>query len=96
MATHAAAADSSGFDEYTGEALHWNLISTWDNEKAKEGRAYKATLDFLPTVDHVGDGLGEANFKICGYRTNDAKGAMGYDEFIAFCRMVVAHSEGKR
>lgn len=96
MAIHAAVTDSGGFDEYTGEALHWTLISTWDNERAKEGRAYKATLDLLPTVDHVGDGLGEANFKICGYRTNDAKGAMGQEEFIAFCRLVVAHFERRR
>lgn len=95
-AIHAAVTESNGFDEYTGEGLHWNLISTWDNEKAKQGRAYKATLDFLPTVDHVGDRLGEANFKICGYRTNDSKGAMCYEEFVEFCRLVVSHSERSR
>lgn len=94
MAIHAAATDSRGFDEYTGEALDWHLISTYDNEKSKQHRRkYKATLDLLPTVDHVGDGLGEANFKICGWRTNDAKGAMTLPEFVAFCRLVVAHSE---
>jgi hypothetical protein len=95
IAIHEAVSDSRGVDEYTGEPLHWNLISTWDNEKAKEGRKYKAALNFLPTVDHVGDGLGEANFKICGWRTNDAKGQMERDEFIDFCRLVVAHSEPK-
>jgi hypothetical protein len=94
MAIHAATADSGGFDEYTGEPLRWDLISTYDNEKSKlDRRTYKATLDLLPTVDHVGDGLGEANFKICGWRTNDAKGAMSHDDFIALCRLVVAHAE---
>jgi hypothetical protein len=94
MAIHAATADSGGFDEYTGEPLHWELISTYDNEKSKtDRRKYKATLDLLPTVDHVGDGLGEADFKICGWRTNDAKSAMTLPEFIELCRRVVAHSE---
>ena len=36
--------------------------------KAKR-RHYKAALALLPSVDHVGDGLGEADFKICGWRT---------------------------
>lgn len=95
-AIHAAIVESAGFDQYTGEALNWNLIGTYDNELAKlGGRKYKALHDLLPTVDHVDDGLGEANFKICGYRTNDAKGAMSHEEFIAFCRLVVAHSEKK-
>lgn len=94
MAIHAATVVSQGLDEYTGELLRWDLISTYDNEKSKQDRRkYKATLDLLPTVDHVGDGLSEANFKICGWRTNDAKGAMSFDEFIAFCRSVVAHVE---
>jgi hypothetical protein len=94
IAIHAATADSRGLDEYTGEPLRWDLISTYDNEKSKQDRRkYKATLDLLPTVDHVGDGLGEASFKICGWRTNDAKGAMSYEEFVAFCRSVVSHAE---
>jgi hypothetical protein len=94
MAIHAATADSHGLDKYTGEPLRWDLISTYDNEKSKlDRRTYKATLDLLPTVDHVGDGLGEANFKICGWRTNDAKGAMSHDDFITLCRLVVAHAE---
>ena len=96
MAIHAATTDSLGLDEYTGEPLRWDLISTYDNEKSKQDRRrYKATLDLLPTIDHVGDGLGEANFKICGWRTNDAKGAMSYDEFVASCRSVASHAQRK-
>jgi hypothetical protein len=94
MAIHAAIIDSNGFDEYSGEPLKWNLIGTWDNEKAKlDRRKYKALHDMLPTLDHVSDGMGEPDFKICSYRTNDAKGIMSQNQFIAFCRLVVAHSE---
>jgi hypothetical protein len=94
IAIHAATTDSRGLDEYTGEPLRWDLISTYDNERSKKDRRnYKAALDLLPTVDHVGDGLSEASFKICSWRTNDAKGLMSHGEFVAFCRSVVAHAE---
>ena len=93
-AIHKAVIDSKGVDEYTGELLHWKLIGTWDNAEAKAGgRKYKERYHFQPTIDHAGDGMGEPNFKICSYRTNDAKGIMTHDEFIAFCRLVIAHSE---
>src|SRR5437868_12595621 len=53
IAIHAATTDSRGLDEYTGEPLHWELISTYDNEKSQQARRkYKASLDLLPTVDH--------------------------------------------
>jgi hypothetical protein len=96
-AIHQAIIDSGGVDEYTGEKLHWHLIGTWDNNEAKAGRRlHKEKYRFLPTIDHVGDGMGEPNFKICSYRTNDAKHMMSHDEFIAFCRLVVAHFERAR
>ena len=45
-------------------------------------RAYKKGLGNLPTIDHVGDGLGPANFKICSWRVNDAKHDLTNDEFL--------------
>ena len=94
LAIHRAIVDSGGVDEYTGEELHWHLIGTWDNHEAKAGRRlHKEKYRLLPTIDHAGDGMGEPNFKICSYRTNDAKHMMSHDEFIAFCRLFVAHSE---
>ena len=44
----------------------------------------------LPSVDHVGDGKGAANFKICAWRTNDAKNDLSYEEFLELCRKVIA------
>jgi hypothetical protein len=94
MAIHQAVVESDGRDEYTGEELAWSLISRYDNAESKEKRRdYKASFALLPTADHVGDGLGAADFKICGWRTNDAKHDLSHDEFIALCRRVVAHVE---
>jgi hypothetical protein len=93
-AIHKAVVDSGGLDEYTGEQLHWNLISKYNNEDSKTSRRkYKASFGLLPTVDHIGDGLGEADFKIYGWRTNDAKGDLSHNEFLQLCRRVVLQSE---
>lgn len=89
---HAAVVASNGKDAYTGEMLDWTLISQYDNDLSKEhGRHYKKGFALLPTVDHVDDGLGVANFKICGWRTNDAKHDLDLAEFIAVCRTVLEH-----
>ena len=92
MHIHRAVVHCNGRDSYTGEDLRWDLISTYDNEKSKAGRReYKAGFALLPTVDHVGDGLGPADFKICGWRTNDAKNDLSYSEFVEVCRRVVVY-----
>ena len=90
-AIHKAVVESNGRDRYTGEMLDWSLISTYDNQESKRsGRVYKARFAKLPTVDHIDDGLGPANFAICGWRTNDAKSDMSHDEFVALCRRVIS------
>jgi hypothetical protein len=92
IAIHRAVIHSGGRDHYTGEPLNWSLLGKYINAESKaQGRRYKATLAFLPSVDHVGDGLGEADFKIWGWRTNDAKNDLTHDEFVALCRLVVSH-----
>jgi hypothetical protein len=94
-AIHKAVEQSEGLDAYTGETLRWDLISKYDNEASRLGRrVYKASLALLPTVDHVGDGLGAADFRICAWRTNDAKGDLEYAEFIGLCRRVLERHSG--
>lgn len=94
IAIHAAVITSNGLDAYTGEPLDWTLISRYDNAESKaKRREYKAQFALLPTVDHVGDGLGPANFKICSWRTNDAKHDLTHGEFVDLCRRVIAYSE---
>jgi hypothetical protein len=90
-AIHNAVCASGGRDVYTHEQLEWNLISTWDNDESMQGRRiYKAKFALLPTVDHIGDGTGPADFAICAWRTNDAKGDLTLAEFVALCERVLA------
>lgn len=92
-AIHAAVLDGGEYDAYTGTWLEWELISTYSNGASKSGgREYKQTLADLPTVDHVGDGLGSPEFRICSWRTNGAKSDLSYQEFISLCEAVVAHA----
>ena len=89
-ATHRAVIAAGEFDAYTGERLDWKLIRKWNNEDSKKGgREYKRRFALLPSVDHVGDGSGPADFKICAWRTNDAKHDMTYDELLGFCEKVL-------
>lgn len=92
-AIHNAVCVSEGKDAYTGEQLDWHLVSTYDNDESKQGqRGYKARFALLPTVDHVGDGTGPADFKICAWRTNDAKGDLSLEEFLALCEKVLSNN----
>ena len=91
-AIHQAVAASQGRDAYTGERLHWNLISTYDNAASKKGKhRYKATFALLPTVDHVDASAKIASFKICAWRTNDAKNDLSHADLIDLCKRVLAH-----
>lgn len=92
-AIHKAVIDSEGNDFYTGEVLDWSLLSKYNNTESKlHGRVYKKKFALLPSVDHVGDGRGVANFKICGWRTNDCKNDLSRDELVHFCRSVLNHA----
>jgi len=90
IAIHKAVCESGGKDAYTKEKLDWSLLSKYNNEQSKKhGRYYKKQFALLPSVDHVGDGTGEAGFKICSWRTNDAKNDLSYFEFVELCKKVV-------
>ena len=92
LAIHAAVLESNGQDAYRGEQLNWRLISQYNNDESKEhGSRYKSKFALLQTVDHVGDGKGRADFKICAWRTNDAKNDLTLVEFISLCRTVLEY-----
>lgn len=87
---------SNGLDAYTGESLDWSLISKYNNDESKEfGREYKKQFALLPTLDHVDDGLGNPNFKICSWRTNDSKNDLSLSEFMELCKKILAYNENK-
>jgi hypothetical protein len=92
IAIHDAVSRCEGHDCYTGEQLNWKLLSTYDNEKSKaDRRTYKRSLALLPTVDHVGDGIGRADFGVCGWRTNGAKHDLDIPDFLSLCKTVLEH-----
>jgi hypothetical protein len=71
------------------------LLQSYDNaESEREGRAYKAKFADLPTVDHVADGMGKAEFKICSWKVNDAKNDLSLVEFVALCLSVIEFNGG--
>ena len=83
----------NGFDPYDGSKLDPELLGTYDNNRSKEkGGAYKRELAMLPTVDHV-TAKPVPDFEIVSWQTNDAKGDMSPDEFIAYCRRVVQNAK---
>jgi len=93
-AIHEAVCDGGDRDAYTGESLDWNLIRTYDNDESKRGRrAYKKRFALLPTVDHVDDGLGHPDFRICSWRTNDCKNDLTLEELTTFCHSFLGHQE---
>lgn len=96
IAIHNAVIASGGLDDYTGETLAWEKISTYDNAKSKKGRReYKKSLWDLPTVDHFGEDITANAFRICSWRTNDSKNDLTDDELIEFCKIIISHHEKK-
>ena len=94
QAIHGAVGASCGLDAYTGKPLRWESISTYCNDASSTGRRlYKKGFGDLPTVDHIGDGLGPADFCICGWRTNDSKNDLTYEEFVTLCEDVLRHRD---
>ena len=90
---HSAVVESGGRDAYTGKALDWRLISKYDNDNSRsDGLKYKHAFALLPTVDHLADAKNQAAFRICGWRTNDAKHDLDMPEFLALCRAVLRHN----
>jgi len=89
---HQAVVASNGRDSYTGEPLNWSLISTYDNDASKNGRHhYKASFALLPTVDHIDASSKTASFKVCAWRTNDAKNDLSHKDFVDLCQRVLEH-----
>ena len=93
-AIHAAVLNGGKNDAYTREKLRWELISSYNNQKAAAGgRDYKQRFADLPTVDHIGDGKGVPRFVICSWRTNDAKSDLTYENFVSLCKAVLSHKK---
>lgn len=92
-AIHEAVVASDGRDDYTGEKLDWTLICKYTNDESRLGRHhYKTGFALLPTVDHVDASLSSVSFKVCAWRTNDAKNDMPVGVFLNLCARVLTHA----
>lgn len=90
IAIHDAVICSRGLDSYTGERLDWKLLSKWNNKEAKDrGRLHKREFHLLPSVDHIGDGRGKPEFKICAMLTNDVKSDLTHQELLQLCEKLL-------
>lgn len=89
---HQAVVDSRGLDYLTNEKLDWSLISKYDNDESKKQKgAYKEKFALLPSVDHNKDDAGNLEFRICAWRTNDAKNDLSINDFKKLCRLVLSN-----
>jgi len=96
-AIHAAVLQTGRTDAYTGEDLAWELISKYNNEASRHGKTeYKKRFAMLPTGDHAGKHAGDLDFRICSWRTNDAKSDLSMEDFLELCKKVLNHcGQGK-
>lgn len=90
QAIHRAVCESNGRDFYTHEELNWSLISKYDNRDSQRlGVKYKKRFALLPTVDHADPESKQADFRICGWRTNDCKNDLTVEELRTFCETLL-------
>jgi len=90
---HNAVIRSEGKDEYTGETLAWELISTYNNDDSKLGKhGYKAGFALLPTIGHEVAESTTASFRICGWRTNDSKNDLSLEAFLQLCEKMLNYA----
>jgi len=90
-AVHRAVWMSLGFDAYTGEYVHWNLLK---DDLAKDGGG-KAGVEerrrtaLRPSIDHPNPTSASPRFVICSARTNDCKSDLTVDELKKFARLIL-------
>jgi hypothetical protein len=87
---HAAVIAAGLFDPYSGDALRWDLIGTWDPGAAKGNAGYKREYDLLPTADHVDPDATDLEFEICSWMSNTAKTFLAPPQFVALCAQITA------
>jgi hypothetical protein len=92
MAIYNAVVVAGPCDPYTGKTMDWTLIRAWEQiDKDDEPGTYKKKYLLLPVVDHTNPDKDTLEFEICSWIVNDCKSNMDRDEFLAFCKRVVAY-----
>ncbi len=90
-AIHEAMHRSDGIDPFDGQTMDSELLGVYDHAQSKErGAAYRREFDRLPTVDHR-NAEPVCDFQIVSWQTNDAKGDLSPEDYVAHCLAVVNH-----
>lgn len=77
------------FDPFTGEALRWELIRTWDPTKKNPDASNFKKYALLPTADHIDPASDVLKLEICSWKINTCKGNLNPWEFIELCKKVI-------
>jgi hypothetical protein len=107
---HAAVLASDGSDPYTGDALRWDLMGKWDENKKlpaiglvrsaaaktkkKSYGAMRKEFFLLPVVDHIDPESDVLEFEICSWIVNEGKSQQTPREYVALCEKVAEKRRG--
>jgi hypothetical protein len=90
---HAAVKENGQYDKYTKDALQWELVSTWDANRAKNGQdSYRDKFLLMPTVDHIDPEGQLLEFEIVSWLVNDCKSGLNPAQFIDLCKKIIANT----
>jgi hypothetical protein len=86
---HEAVVRGGRSDPFTGDALAWELIGTWDPvvEKAHD-RDTIEKFALLPSVDHIDPYSNTLAFELCSFDINKCKSDLNPEQFIALCAKI--------
>jgi hypothetical protein len=93
QAIHDAVVSGNGIDPFTGTALQWDLIETWENAAPHAIANREEEFSQLPTVDHIDPSSAVIAFEICSWLVNDSKGNLSAQEYVDYCGRVVDHNK---
>ena len=87
---HDLVMNGAEYDPFTGDALRWELVNTWDNAEAeKMGIEYSRRFVLMPTIDHCDPA--ELKFEICSWLLNRCKNYLTALEFRNLCATIVSY-----
>jgi hypothetical protein len=90
---HGAVLSGGLSDPYSGDALRWDLIKTWDPRKSKDDPDFFRHFYLLPTVDHIDPESAVLEFEMCSWIVNCVKGYLAPAEFLALCDKIATYTQ---
>ncbi len=86
---HEAVIAGNGIDPFTKDHLRFDLIHSWDPQRASGDTVYQKQFYSMPTVDHIDPEARELALEICSWQINACKSQQNPMEFVEMCRKIV-------